>query len=117
MHKVGKLTSLECHDIANQIAEIVVAGGVRRSSQISLSDLDDEDMRHAKDWPFPISRAMANNSAIYREKPTAADFLVEWGVLAKSGSGERGIFNLESAQNQAPARRYASLDTRNQPLW
>ena len=104
-----KLTTLECHDIANQIAEIVVAGGVRRSSQISLSDLDDEDMRHAKDWPFPIRRAMANNSAIYRDQPTAADFLVEWGVLAKSGSGERGIFNLKSAQNQAPSRRYAPL--------
>jgi ribonucleoside-triphosphate reductase len=104
-----KLTTLECHDIANQIAEIVVAGGVRRSSQISLSDLDDEDMRHAKDWPFPIRRAMANNSAIYRDQPTAADFLVEWGVLAKSGSGERGIFNLKSAQKQAPSRRYAPL--------
>jgi len=104
-----KLTTLECHDIANQIAEIVVAGGVRRSSQISLSDLDDEEMRHAKDWPFPIRRAMANNSAIYRNKPSAADFLVEWGVLAKSGSGERGIFNLLSAQNKAPSRRYAPL--------
>ena len=104
-----KLTTLECHDLANQIAEIVVAGGVRRSSQISLSDLDDEEMRHAKDWPFPIRRAMANNSAIYREKPSAADFLVEWGVLAKSGSGERGIFNLLSAQNSAPSRRYAPL--------
>ena len=104
-----KLTSLECHDVANQIAEIVVAGGVRRSSQISLSDLDDEEMRHAKDWPFPIRRAMANNSAIYRDKPSAADFLVEWGVLAKSGSGERGIFNLLSAQNKAPSRRYAPL--------
>ena len=104
-----KLTTLECHDLANQIAEIVVAGGVRRSSQISLSDLDDEEMRHAKDWPFPIRRAMANNSAIYREKPSAADFLVEWGVLAKSGSGERGIFNLSSAQNSAPSRRYAPL--------
>jgi len=104
-----KLTTLECHDIANQIAEIVVAGGVRRSSQISLSDLDDEDMRHAKEWPFPIKRAMANNSAIYRDKPSAADFLVEWGVLAKSGSGERGIFNLLSAQNKAPSRRYAPL--------
>ena len=104
-----KLTTLECHDIANQIAEIVVAGGVRRSSQISLSDLEDEEMRHAKDWPFPIRRAMANNSAIYRDKPSAADFLVEWGVLAKSGSGERGIFNLLSAQNKAPSRRYAPL--------
>ena len=104
-----QLTSLECHDICNQIAEIVVAGGVRRSSQISLSDLDDKEMRHAKDWPYPIRRAMANNSAIYRAKPTAADFLVEWGALAKSGTGERGIFNLESAQKKAPTRRYAPL--------
>ena len=104
-----KLTTLEVHDITNQIAEIVVSGGVRRSSQISLSDINDDEMRHAKDWPFPIRRAMANNSAIYRAKPTAADFLVEWGALAKSGTGERGIFNLESAQNKTPARRYAPL--------
>jgi ribonucleoside-triphosphate reductase len=104
-----KLTTLEVHDVTNQIAEIVVAGGVRRSSQISLSDINDEDMRHAKDWPFPIRRAMANNSAIFRDKPDAADFLVEWGALAKSGTGERGIFNLLSAQNKAPSRRYAPL--------
>ena len=102
-----KLTTIEAHDICNQIAEIVVVGGVRRSSQISLSDLDDQDMRHAKEWPFPIKRAMANNSAVFREKPSAADFLVEWGALAKSGTGERGIFNLQAAQNKAPARRYA----------
>ena len=104
-----KLTTIEAHDICNQIAEIVVVGGVRRSSQISLSDLDDKDMRHAKEWPFPIKRAMANNSAIFREKPTAAEFLREWGSLALSGTGERGIFNLEAAQNKAPSRRYAPL--------
>ena len=102
-----KLTTLEAHDICNQIAEIVVVGGVRRSSQISLSDLNDDELRHAKEWPFPIKRAMANNSAVFREKPSAADFLVEWGALAKSGTGERGIFNLEAAQNRAPSRRYA----------
>jgi ribonucleoside-triphosphate reductase len=102
-----KLTTLEAHDICNQIAEIVVVGGVRRSSQISLSDLDDTEMRHAKEWPFPIKRAMANNSAIFREKPSAADFLVEWGALAKSGTGERGIFNLQAAQAKSPSRRYA----------
>ena len=104
-----QLTTLEAHDICNQIAEIVVVGGVRRSSQISLSDLTDKEMRHAKDWPFPIKRAMANNSAIFREKPSAADFLIEWGALAKSGTGERGIFNLSSAQAKAPSRRYAPL--------
>ena len=104
-----KLSSLECHDICNQIAEIVVVGGVRRSSQISLSDLNDKDMRHAKEWPFPIKRTMANNSAIYREKPSAAEFLREWAELALSGTGERGIFNLEAAQSKAPSRRYAPL--------
>ena len=102
-----KLTTLEAHDICNQIAEIVVVGGVRRSSQISLSDLDDIDMRQAKEWPFPIKRAMANNSAIFREKPSAAQFLREWAALALSGTGERGIFNLQAAQSRAPSRRYA----------
>jgi len=104
-----QLTSLEAHDICNQIAEIVVVGGVRRSSQISLSDLHDEDMRHAKEWPYPIKRAMANNSAIYREKPSAGEFLTEWAALALSGTGERGIFNLDAAQKKAPSRRYAPL--------
>ena len=104
-----KLTTLEAHDICNQIAEIVVVGGVRRSSQISLSDLDDKDMRHAKEWPFPIKRSMANNSAIFREKPAAAEFLKEWASLALSGTGERGIFNLNAAQGKAPSRRYAPL--------
>jgi ribonucleoside-diphosphate reductase alpha chain len=104
-----KLTTLEAHDVCNQIAEIVVVGGVRRSSQISLSDLDDKEMRHAKEWPFPIKRAMANNSAVFREKPSAAEFLKEWALLALSGTGERGIFNLNAAQSRAPSRRYAPL--------
>ena len=104
-----KLKPIECHDICNQIAEIVVSGGVRRSSQISLSDIDDEDMRHAKDWPFPLRRAMANNSAIYTKKPSAAQFLREWAELANSGTGERGIFNLEGARKTAPARRNSNL--------
>jgi len=104
-----KLTTLECHDICNQIAEIVVVGGVRRSSQISLSDLDDEAMRHAKEWPYPLRRAMANNSAIYLKKPSAVEFLKEWSALAASGTGERGIFNLAGARERSPSRRNADL--------
>jgi ribonucleoside-diphosphate reductase alpha chain len=42
------LTAREVHDIVCQIAEVVVIGGVRRSALISLSDLDDDEMRHAK---------------------------------------------------------------------
>ena len=104
-----KLTTLECHDICNQIAECVVSGGVRRSSQISLSDLDDDEMRTAKVWPFPLRRAMSNNSAVFYEKPTAVQFLKEWAELAGSGTGERGIFNLGDARNNSPSRRTSHL--------
>lgn len=103
-----KLLPLEVHDIMNQIAEIVVVGGVRRSSQISLSDLTDESMRHAKEWPYPLRRAMSNNSAVYLERPPAVEFLKEWAALAASGTGERGIFNLGAIRASAPERRDAS---------
>ncbi len=110
-----KLTSLECHDILNQIAEIVVVGGVRRSSQISLSDLSDKEMASAKVWPFPLRRAMANNSAVYLEKPSATDFLKEWSTLASSGTGERGIFNVQSVRTRSPKRRQGYLISGTNP--
>ena len=104
-----KLTSLECHDLLNEIAQIVVVGGVRRSSEISLSDLDDELMRTAKTGNFPVRRYMANNSAIYYSKPDIVTFMKEWTALIASGSGERGISNLECARELAPKRRNSSL--------
>lgn len=102
-----KLNTLECHDIMNEIAQIVVAGGTRRSSEISLSDLDDDLMRNAKLGNFPVRRYMANNSAVFLDKPTSTEFLKEWTALALSGSGERGIFNLGGARKNAPERRDA----------
>ena len=102
-----RLKSIECHDICNKIAEIVVVGGVRRSSEISLSDLQDEDLCRAKIWPFPAHRSMANNSVVYKTKPTEAQFWAEWQSLEASGTGERGIFNLEAARAYAPERRQA----------
>lgn len=103
-----RLNTLDVHDVICKIGEVVVMGGVRRSALISLSDLDDVDMRHAKDGAFYIShpeRSMANNSAIYNEKPTVAEFLDEWLALIKSGSGERGIFNRSTLLEQLPERR------------
>lgn len=103
------LTTLECHDIMCQIAEIVVVGGVRRSSEISISSLNDDVMRDAKTGNFPVKRWMANNSAEYLEKPNATEFLREWSALAASKRGERGIFNLYSARFGAPKRRSSIL--------
>jgi len=95
-----KLSSIECHDIVCKIAEIVVVGGVRRSALISLSNLSDDRMRAAKHgqwWTTEPQRSLANNSACYTEKPDIGVFMDEWKALYESKSGERGIFNRESA--------------------
>lgn len=94
-----RIKSIECHDLMCKIADIVVVGGVRRSSLISLSDLDDPDMPEAKKgmfWSDNPQRAMANNSAVYETKPNWEKFCAEWETLVASGSGERGIFNREA---------------------
>jgi ribonucleoside-diphosphate reductase alpha chain len=99
--KGRKLNTLECHDIMCKIGEVVVVGGVRRSAMISLSDLNDERIRHAKSgnwWELSGHRALANNSAVYDSKPTVGTFLEEWTSLYNSHSGERGIFNREAAK-------------------
>jgi ribonucleoside-diphosphate reductase alpha chain len=101
-HAQGRrLHSLECHDLMCKIGEVVVVGGVRRSAMISLSDLDDERIRHAKAgpwWDTAPHRALANNSAVYNETPTVGKFMEEWLSLYNSHSGERGIFNREAAR-------------------
>ena len=104
-----RLSNLDLHDIVCKIGEVVVMGGVRRTALISLSDLDDIEMREAKYGQFyniEPQRAMANNSAVYIEKPSATQFLDEWIALAKSGSGERGIFNRGGLKKQIPDRRW-----------
>ena len=90
-----RLNSIECHDIMCKIGDIVVVGGVRRSAMISLSNLSDDRMRHAKSgqwWEQNAQRALANNSVVYTEKPDVESFLREWTALVESKSGERGIF-------------------------
>jgi len=102
--KGRRLSSLECHDIVCKIAEVVVVGGVRRSALISLSNLSDDRMRHAKSgqwWEQNSQRALANNSACYTEKPDMGIFMDEWTALYNSKSGERGIFNRASANKMA----------------
>ena len=99
-----KLSSMECHDLMCFIGQIVVVGGVRRSAMISLSNLSDDRMRHAKSgqwWETAAHRALANNSVSYTEKPDIETFMREWTALVESKSGERGIFNREASKKQA----------------
>jgi ribonucleoside-diphosphate reductase alpha chain len=91
-----KLKPIECHDLMCKVGEVVVVGGVRRSALISLSDLDDHEMAHAKAgqwWENYPHRALANNSAVYKGDESVGQFLGEWTSIYESKSGERGIFN------------------------
>ena len=112
-----KLKSVESHDIVCKIAEIVVVGGVRRSALISLSNLNDESMRHAKSgkwWETNPQRALANNSVNYKEKPDVGTFMREWLSLYDSKSGERGIYNSQAAKHQVE-RLNSEEKTRREP--
>ena len=112
--KGRKLTSLECHDLVCKVGEIVVVGGVRRSAMISLSDLNDRDMRDAKsgEWyRVEAQRALSNNSAVYETKPdNIGTFMEEWLALYKSGSGERGIFNRQASKTVAGRNKRRDAD-------
>ena len=102
--KGRRLYPIECHDIMCKIGEVVVVGGVRRSALISLSNLGDDQMRHAKSgqwWETEGQRALANNSVAYKDKIQMETFMREWLSLVESKSGERGIFNRQSAKEQA----------------
>jgi ribonucleoside-diphosphate reductase alpha chain len=115
-----RLTSLECHDILCKIGEVVVVGGVRRSAMISLSDLSDDKMAHAKAgnwWDGQAQRALANNSASYLETPSIGQFMREWSSIYESHSGERGIFNRDASKVQAAknGRRDSSYEFGTNP--
>lgn len=99
-----RLTPIEAHDLMVKVGDVVVSGGVRRSALISLSDLSDFDMAKAKSgswWEAHPHRALANNSAVYKEMPSPTQFLREWRNLIESQSGERGIFNLAGVKAHA----------------
>jgi ribonucleoside-triphosphate reductase len=115
-----RLSSIECHDLMCKIGEVVVVGGVRRSAMISLSNLSDDRMRHAKSgqwWEKSPHRALSNNSVAYTEKPDMETFLREWTSLVESKSGERGIFSRPASKAQAKrnGRRDADRDFGTNP--
>ncbi len=121
IRKAGRhLSNLDAHDIICKIGECVVAGGVRRSAMISLSDLDDEAIRDSKKGQFYVTegqRMLANNSAVYTSKPSTTEFMDEWIALVKSGSGERGIFNRGGLAGTLPKRRLDQWKENEHPSW
>ena len=98
-----KLSTHDCHSLMCKIGEIVVVGGVRRSAMISLSNLGDIRMRHAKSgqwWENAPHMALSNNSVAYTAKPDGETFMREWLALQESKSGERGVYNRVASKKQ-----------------
>ena len=115
-----RLSCMDAHDLMCKIAEIVVVGGVRRSALISLSNLGDDRMRHAKSgqwWTTDPHRALSNNSVCYTDSIDIGTFMREWVALYESKSGERGIFNRQAAQKQVErfGRRDPTIDYGTNP--
>lgn len=105
---------VETYDIEVEKSHNFVCNGVlvHNSALISISDLNDYEMRDCKTgsfWNKDSQRFLANNSAAYNVKPSQIDFMSEWIALAKSGSGERGIFNRSGFRNVLPERRVEFL--------
>lgn len=102
--KSRQLTDLECHEIMCKVGEVVVVGGVRRSALISLSDLESVALRDAKSgnwWEDKGHLSLSNNSVAYQTKPSLEVFNQEWKALQDSGSGERGMINMQAARTKA----------------
>lgn len=110
-----KLSAEDCNDICCKIGVIVVAGSVRRSAILTLTDLNDTGMSLSKRgefWNNNPQRAMSNISAVYNGRPSRVEFDREWDNLVNSGTGERGIFNRSAAQLKASSngRRSAEVE-------
>lgn len=62
-----KLRPIDCLDIMNIIAQIVVSGNVRRSAELAIGDWDDLEYLKAKRWDLgsiPNWRSNSNNSIV-----------------------------------------------------
>ncbi|MEL0099981.1 MAG: hypothetical protein VW907_10525, partial [Opitutae bacterium] len=98
---VGRtMTSVEVLDCMNIIGSIVVAGNVRRSAEIAVGSLDDEEYLMAKRWDLgniPIERAMSNNTVFVNEYQMENMPQLVWEGY--EGNGEPyGFFNLEASR-------------------
>lgn len=114
IHKVtsasnGKLRPIDVLDICNIIGENVVSGGVRRTAQIILFDINDTDVLNAKsnlyiqnkdgNWESNaeiLHRRMSNNSIYFKEKPSRE--VLHKIMQSIKISGEPGFINSEASK-------------------
>ncbi|MBP3917139.1 hypothetical protein [Clostridium sp.] len=107
----GKLKTIDVLDICNIIGENVVSGGVRRTAEIILFDVDDKDILNAKsnlyiqdengNWKSNeeiLHRRMSNNSVFFNSKPDRKT--LHEIINSIRYSGEPGFINAEAASKR-----------------
>lgn len=110
--KGKKLSSVDCLDIVNIIASVVVAGNVRRSALIAIGDCDDKEYLMAKRWDLGIPnwRCMSNNSVVCDDITKLPDEFWE----GYKGNGEPyGLINIELSKKIGRVKdgeKYPDLD-------
>lgn len=102
------LRPFEIHRLATLCGSIVQVGGVRRAAEICLFDPTDTEMATCKTGPFWEAYpelAMANNSMVF-EGPLDEDSISTLvGQLARTGTGEPGIFRQDGFIPERRVRR------------
>lgn len=96
-----KIKPIDALDIATIIAENVISGGVRRSSEIVFCDPDETEVIEAKNnlyiknsegqWVSNedlIHRSLSNNTILYKEKPTKEQLSKQFQSMRYSGEPE-----------------------------
>lgn len=99
-----------CYDLQVADTECFCAEGLltHNSALISLSDLEDSRIatcKHGEWWIVNPQRSLANNSAVYNEKPDITKFTEEWINLIRSGCGERGLFSRYAIKKKLSSSR------------
>ncbi len=106
------LRPIDAHDIMCEVGNAAVSGGMRRTAMISLFDFDDKEMWDSKSGDFERDNSQrwnANNSAVWPLSGlTQLEVTKQMLEMVKSGRGEPGIFNRQSAIDMRPARREAA---------
>lgn len=110
-----QLTTREAHEIMCMVADIVVVGGVRRSSLISLFSEDDFEILNAKTGNWFDTHphlGMSNNTQVTHGRPPLGKLMHTFASMVSSGYGEPGICNREALQRQAArfGRRDPSIE-------
>jgi len=90
-------------DIFNAIGACVVAGNVRRSAEICLGDVEDEEFVNLKNYDINPERGeigwMSNNSVVLRSKDDYEDFSYIPEIARRiKDNGEPGMINLYNIQ-------------------